>query len=322
MAEKGLLPSVTTAIRILEIISVTATVSGSLFIITANLQERITNKFLKLSDQLITWISVSNVSYGLIRFIMFIIKMNFPGALSFQLRIQVYMIFNFTFISYNLWLCTWLCVYMCLKILNLQKRFYITLQNVLSAISPWIPILSLRGSLLLSLPFFWHSSGKTQAGKLTGNCSQNASVVQDLKKSLLSAYVIYGIVSSLAFLILSTSALSIIISLCRHMKNMKDNAEGLRSASVKIHVHAVKNILSLLSLNIFMFVSAILALIKFSKTYIMHACAIATYIGLVLSPVILIKAKSNLSLNLIAGNAILNKALRDVLKNCLCSQCK
>uniref|UniRef100_A0A8C5RAP9 Taste receptor type 2 n=1 Tax=Leptobrachium leishanense TaxID=445787 RepID=A0A8C5RAP9_9ANUR len=296
-------PLVNIAIRILEMIALTAAVSGSLFIIRVNLQQWIKNKLLKLSDQLIPWISISNVSYGLIRVIMLILKIYFPGAFSFQLKIKVYMIFNYIFISYNLWLCTWLCVYICLKILNLQNRFYITLR--FHDLFLWILIPSVLGSLPISIPLAFGIQKRVLSNKTLDDLNQTPPLARSAE------FIVYATVSTAGFLLCSVSALTIVFSLLRHIINLRRNSHCLKGSSIKSHVKAATTVFLLLAANDLSLIFILIPVLQIDKMQ---------WILISMTLYSLLQCMS--FLNLIAGNAILNKALREGLKNCLCSQRK
>uniref|UniRef100_A0A8C5R830 Taste receptor type 2 n=1 Tax=Leptobrachium leishanense TaxID=445787 RepID=A0A8C5R830_9ANUR len=278
-----------------DIITLTISMSGNLFIIVVNLLEWSKKKILNLSDQLITWIGASNMFYGFFRIILILfVVLDTSNILSAELWKRIYMMAHFVFISCNLWLCTWLCVHFCLKIIHLKKSFCISFQKGLYNVFPWIPIPSILGSLVVSFFVVWYNTEEFNPSKTVDNCLRNASETSGSDNNLLESYMIYGTFSSLAFLICLTSALSIIVSLCRHMKAMQDSGQSLESANCKGHIRVVKIVIALLSVNGFSYVAVTVAILKVCDPDVIHACAIASHIGHSLCPLILIKGNCKL----------------------------
>ncbi|XP_077319613.1 taste receptor type 2 member 10-like [Lithobates pipiens] len=184
----------------------------------------------------------------------------------------------------------WLCMHFCLKIVNINKKFYIFLQKIFPRTFKWIFISTVVGSFSLSFVSFWSTSN----GSTFNNTLSDDKPTLTMYGKHLFFVDISRITILLSFLILSFSALTVIISLFKHMKHLKKNAEGLRYPSVEAHVKAMKTIMFLLTINLIYFVAGLsYFFLKFRDIYQYVSCtSVAIYF--LFSPIILIKGNSKL----------------------------
>ncbi|XP_063296040.1 taste receptor type 2 member 10-like [Pelobates fuscus] len=286
------------AVLAVEMIALALSVSGNMFIIVTNLLAWTKNKTFNLSDQLITWISVSNVFFVLLRLISNLIYEKVNQAF--------YIMLHLALIFCNLWFCAWLTTYFCLKINNLCNRFYISLQRRLYKIFPWIPIPSVLVALLVSLPVALFRPEKILPSKADND---SVSHILTYSSNFIVSFLIYGTFSTLAFFFSGYSIMNIVMSLYRHIKNMQGNIRGFRGSNVEVHVRAVKTVISVLSFNVILFTVNAVTVFYIDDMSILYYSSISTSFIHFLCSVILIN-----------GNCNLSKSLR-TLRNSVCCLC-
>ncbi|KAM8921413.1 taste receptor type 2 member 7-like [Pelodytes ibericus] len=284
---------------IINLIHLLPPVLGNAFISSVNIMDLIKQKRLCVTDQLITGISVFSLLLQFIELTDWFFQLIqsesiYEGEKELTLSISF-----LTVLLCYLWFCSWLCVHFCLKIVNINNRSYVCLQRGFSKMFPWLLIPSIFGPVSVSLPVAlkeWSPSNTT-----LGISNQT----NGMGHSFCSHHV-YFAVASLGFLLCSVSAVTIISSLYRHVRRMQDNAEGSRSPNVQAHIRAVKTVTSLLVLNVIMFTSLTLGIIKYDSMDWQYALTVLVSISHFLS-----------SLNLIKGNSKLDGKLSDMLSCCL-----
>ncbi|XP_053330339.1 taste receptor type 2 member 41-like [Spea bombifrons] len=285
-----------------DVFALVASIPGNLFIFVNGLGW-IQNKKLHVTEHLIFGISVCNLCHGFLKTVSYLNYVLEGPARSVN-EIQKYGTVMFlTVMSCNIWFCTWLCVYFCLKIVNINQRMYLGLQRNFNRIFPFLLLKSILGSFLVSLPV---ALGDTYNATLHDS-SETVSVNMLTKIKYLYHLPIHSTISSLAFFLFFGSALTIVISLYRHMKTMQGNAEGSRSPSVEAHVRAAKTVTSLLTLSIIYFPSVLVATLCRWDFNWLHSSSCFISIFHILS-----------SLTLIKGNSKLNMALEKHFPCCPC----
>ncbi|OCT68889.1 hypothetical protein XELAEV_18040197mg [Xenopus laevis] len=194
------------------------------------ISDRVKNKRLGISEQLICGISVYNCFYYFVkvsRYVNILLIMHNIFIFSRRYKIAEF-IFQLTTVSCKLWVSIWLSTYFCLKIVNCQ-------------------------------PYALHLPTKTvtQIMSMKVYSYQNASFNTVFQSGNFSVQV-YIINCSAAILLFTCSALTIIGSLCRHMNRIKHNSNGTRTSNVETHVQASKTLVILLFTNVIWFSVAIM----------------------------------------------------------------
>uniref|UniRef100_A0A8C5RAV1 Taste receptor type 2 n=1 Tax=Leptobrachium leishanense TaxID=445787 RepID=A0A8C5RAV1_9ANUR len=238
--------------------SLIATVLGSVFIITVNILNWRKTNAIQLADQLITLISVSNLLMELVKVTGYPIKFLNESYFSTKLEHPVTFLFMFL-LSCSHWFSSWLCVHFCLKIVSSRHRLYTRLQRCFHESTEWIMVLSVLGSLLCTIAIIFSETSVYPSNKTFGGSPVNNTLYL---MNIWHACTIYGIVSSFGFLLSSASAVTIITSLHRHLKKMQDHVRGLQGSSVSVHVRAAKTVVSILFLNVLLYVALVITLIE------------------------------------------------------------
>ncbi|KAM8924668.1 taste receptor type 2 member 39-like [Pelodytes ibericus] len=141
----------------------------------------------------------------------------------------------------SLWSCTCLCFYYCIKIINLKGEFFYRLKAKIPKMVPWLLTGSIVTSWAAGLPSYWDIY-------ITSNVSDNSTSTYFLilNSRCNCIFWVYTLLSSFAFIIISNSAIAIVISLCKHMRKMTSNHEGHGRGKITSHLTAAKTVISLL----------------------------------------------------------------------------
>ncbi|KAG8548483.1 hypothetical protein GDO81_025254 [Engystomops pustulosus] len=201
----------------IDLISLFITFPGYMFILVVNILDWWKNKRLDISDQLISGIGLFNLFhrffYASLNYIIFT-----DGFLTI-LHLQDFInILYLSLIFCILFFSTLLAIHFCLKIVNINHKVYIYIQRTFPKIFPWILLLSIFASVLLSVP---------AALQLAFPNSTDVKQTPDYSFSKIS---FYSAISFLCFLLLFISALNI----------MQNNAMNFRAEIVQVcHVLGV-----------------------------------------------------------------------------------
>ncbi|KAM8921408.1 taste receptor type 2 member 40-like [Pelodytes ibericus] len=281
-------------------------ISGNAFILSVNIMNLIEQKRLCVTDQLITGISVFGLPLEVIELSDWFTRVIESKTVYEGEHKNIVIAFSNTLLLCYLWLSAWLCVHFCLKIVNINQRFYVCLQRGFPKMFPWLLVPSILGSMLVSLPIALEFAEDLSPPNTTLAISnQTGSHGDKIYGNRYRPYNIYFAVYLLGFLLCATSASTIIWSLYRHMRRMRDNAEGSRGPNMEAHIRAIKTIASILIFNINLFI--ILALNIFKNDYYpwQHILSLIISICHFLG-----------TLNLIIGNRKLYGKLSYILSRC------
>ncbi|XP_069624322.1 taste receptor type 2 member 2-like [Ranitomeya imitator] len=219
---------------------------GNIFIIVVNILDFFKNRRLLLSDQLIFGFNVFSLLNGLHEGYILCTDI-FPRIKNEYTAKEAHVSMYFSLST--LWFSALLSVHFCLKIVNINCGFYISLQRRFPKLFPWIII-----AFLLEISFLSFYSALDTNQRCLQNTTSNLAF---LKKSFQCSWLIwiFMIASGLCTFICSLSALTILISLIKHMRRIQGNSEGSNSPNMEAHIRAVKTITTLLAANFFIFTS-------------------------------------------------------------------
>ncbi|KAG8560396.1 hypothetical protein GDO81_014954, partial [Engystomops pustulosus] len=273
-----------------------------MFIFIINLLSWIKVKKLLPVDQLITSISVCNIVEQMMMFTT-LLKIIYRNPMI----TMIYFALFYIVMSCNVWFSTFLCVFFCLKIVNVKNTLYICLQRNFQKILPWLFLSAILGSVLVSVPFILNitEGNLSNSGlNISAIYMQNNSVFIDNKEKDLLAFMI---LSWIAMLILSISALAIVTSLFKHMNQVQQNFGGFRTPNMKAHVQALRTVIFFLFTNFFIFLvlTGNITSHDYNWNYLMF--------------VIYDISKGIVNWSLIKGNQNLDKALRNISSKLHCT---
>ncbi|XP_078510176.1 taste receptor type 2 member 39-like [Lissotriton helveticus] len=242
---------------IFTVIALVSGLMGNMFILSVNFIGWIKRRSdLSSCDLIICSLALSNLSHvGLY----FAISFNFFRSLKLiNQEMNIYQIYAamLSIRSCSFWFCTWFCLYCYVKIETFTRHLVIRLVKIFLQRVPWLLVASVLVSLAISLLSAFNY--ETQPGNhiLSYNSSvTNLNISYNGSLTILSALQNCDIMNNFyfnyiqsVFSVFLSVGVAILIMLCRHMKHMRQNADGFRSPSMKPHLGAVKTITFLLLL--------------------------------------------------------------------------
>ncbi|XP_063802661.1 taste receptor type 2 member 40-like [Pseudophryne corroboree] len=284
-----------------DLIAMVASLPENILIFKVNILDLANGKRLHLTDQLIFGLSIFGTLHLfsiLPKDVLFVLD----ELLIFDAAKKYLAVLFLTVMSCNLWFSSLLCVHYCLKNVICNQQHYIYLQRMFSKFFPWIYIVIVFGCFLMALPPAWEISIKNNISNdtLSEHCSSIA-------KEYATASRFFLAMSCVPIPVTAVTALLIIISLCRHLKQIQHNDQGFQCPSVEDHVQATKTVLSLLTIDIIYFLAVIQLFIPSSKYTYQYAANISLAIIHILKSLVLIK-----------GNRRLEKAFRYTVDRYFC----
>ncbi|XP_063289891.1 taste receptor type 2 member 7-like [Pelobates fuscus] len=147
-----------------------------------------------------------------------------------------------------------LCFYYFVKILQLNHPFFLQLKTKITTITYWLLVGSLFVSVAIGLPSYWdlyREPPEVTSLSKNGTGSFNYHLLSHCH-CLIYVYLLFAFIAFILFILLT---LSIIISLCWHMRAIQMNTEGNGGTNIHAHLTAAKTLISLLLLYIIFFLS-------------------------------------------------------------------
>ncbi|KAG9461504.1 hypothetical protein GDO78_016644, partial [Eleutherodactylus coqui] len=278
----------------INIVTLIISLPGNIFIIVVNIIDFFKNRRLLLSEQLIFGFSIFNLLHALQKgYILYENLFHLVRSEYYKKATYVFMYLNMCTLSFS----TLLILHFCLKIVNINHRFYICLQRRFPKSFPWIIITFLLGFFFLSLG---------SALDTNQECFLNTTLsAPDLLETLRCSWPLrlFLIICGLCSLFCSVSAITIIISLFKHMNRIQENTERFRSPNMESHICAIKTVTTLLAANFLMFSSLVTVTMSTPKSIFSF--------GIVIS-----LCHTFSSYFLIRGTKKLEKTLENVLNHC------
>ncbi|KAM4013577.1 taste receptor type 2 member 9-like [Anomaloglossus baeobatrachus] len=273
---------------------------GNVFIIVVNGLHFFKKKRLQLSDQLILGFKAFSFLHALHEGYMLYIDL---GTLVINEYVKqgkhVLMYVNLS----SLWFSALLSTHYCLKIVNINHKFYIRVQRIFPKLFPWIIIAFLLDYFFLSL----YSALQANQECLLNKTSIYGDTIESPRCSWL--IFIFFTVCGLCALGCAISALTILISLFKHMKRIQENSEGSSAPNMEAHIRAIKTIATLLAANVLISASVAIMMTQdkpwgFIFGSLVNICHIFS------------------SYFLIKGTKHLDQTMVKMLNHCSCVSCK
>ncbi|KAM3920450.1 taste receptor type 2 member 20-like [Leptodactylus fuscus] len=213
---------------------------GNFFIVAVTILGFCKNRKLPLSDQLIFGITFYSLLHGLLKtYAQFNAVFEFSSDEYNKQAIYITIYLDIC----TLWFSALLSIHFCLKIVNIKNGFYIRLQGRFPKLFPWITVTFVLGYFFLSL---YSVLDRYQESLLNAT----SAVLFKRESSRWWLLVISMTICVLCSLLCSVSALTILISLCKHIKRIQEHTEGSGSPNMDVHIRAIKTVSSLLAANI------------------------------------------------------------------------
>ncbi|KAM4013576.1 taste receptor type 2 member 10-like [Anomaloglossus baeobatrachus] len=272
---------------------------GNVFIIVVTFLDSCKSRRLPINNQLILGFSVFSLLHGLQKGYLQYKELYKLASNEYDKKAtHVFMYLNLC----TLWFSALLCVHFCLKVVNINHKFYIRLQKRFPSLFPWIIFSFLLGYFFLSL---------SSALEMKEYCILNSTTkVVTIKMSPRCSWsmLIFIVICGLCGFFCTISALTILISLLKHIRRIRENSEGSRSPNMDAHIRAILTVTTLLAANILIFISVFLSI---------FCEALVLPFGILISICHIFS-----SYYLIRGTKKLEETLVEILNLCLCCRNK
>ncbi|KAG9463490.1 hypothetical protein GDO78_021626 [Eleutherodactylus coqui] len=270
-----------------DVISLLIILPANMFILVMNILDWRKNTRLDISDQLISGLGLLSLSHR-------ILQVSFRYTVLIHgfhvITKSAWLLIDITYLSQifcTLLYSTWLAMHFCLKIVNINRNLYIYIQSRFPKMFPWILLLSVLASILISVPAALNMSDNY--GNYTVLLNPSSSPL----KSFISL-ILYLAFFSFFFSFFFILVLVTIVSLYKHINRMQNKTMNFRSEIVEAHVTAVKTLIALLGFNLLYFGSVILTVEDYGRLQSMYILLLIYTTCHVLSLIILIRGSSKL----------------------------
>uniref|UniRef100_A0A8C5R820 Taste receptor type 2 n=1 Tax=Leptobrachium leishanense TaxID=445787 RepID=A0A8C5R820_9ANUR len=274
-------------------------VSGSvnMFIFIVNLIDLIKNKTLLVTDQLIFGISSINLLFCAMKPYTFILAMKRSKSVNSDIADMFTWVIMLSRNCCNLWLSDLICLHFCFKLVNFKQKIYIYLQQRFHKMFPWIFLPIILVSCLVTIPLYFNKE----------MFSQNDTFLIKPEKRSYYFFIPYIAVTALGCILNTFSAMMILISLCKHIRKMK---QGSIIPNMNVHINAAKIVSCMLILNNLSFAMFISVLLYDNSKLFSSGLILMSYLFIFIA-----------SLNIVKGSNKLAKKLNEVkallcLKSC------
>ncbi|KAG8539972.1 hypothetical protein GDO81_020050 [Engystomops pustulosus] len=146
-----------------------------------------------------------------------------------------------------LWCSTTLCFYYYVKIINFNGTIFYKFKAKLPVIIRWLLIFSNVISWITALPAYWDID-RQDPFPTDNDTILPLTYHLNFKSKCDCMFHVYMVLSAMAFTIILFTAGTIIMSLHKHIIQLKKNNEGLSHTKLSAHISAAKTVTSLLVL--------------------------------------------------------------------------
>ncbi|KAL8173169.1 UNVERIFIED_CONTAM: hypothetical protein K2H54_041522 [Gekko kuhli] len=231
------------------------------FIVAVSCVNGMKNKQLKSIDKILAALGITRFCY----LCMFLVKVFWMSISSRVFEVTaMYQMFKaaiwfLTCVCFCFSAC--LCSFYCIKIANFGHRLFVYLKLRISRLVPWMLVVSVLGSLLLSFPFF-HGIYNIACKNSTGSGEPANQMLEDFtwETDLLSLFAYCGVGFSVVFSVSVASSCLLLFSLWRHAHLMQNGSPSFSNLGMAAHFQAMKTIMSLLIVDCVNFVGLMLLL--------------------------------------------------------------
>uniref|UniRef100_A0A8C5WMF3 Taste receptor type 2 n=1 Tax=Leptobrachium leishanense TaxID=445787 RepID=A0A8C5WMF3_9ANUR len=223
---------------------------GNIFILTVHFLDWLKTHDINPCDLIINSIVCSNLFLqGIVVSNQFLYEL-FKKVYSQSWIIKSFIVIMSSFSFSSLWCSTCLCFYYCVKIVSFKGTLFYKLKANIATMVPWLLVVCFALSWAVALPSYWdlYIDIPASAYNISLLLNRTSVISFNVKSRCHCLFQMYILVTSLAFIIISSSAVAIITSLCKHMRKMARNNDGHGSGKINSHLSAAKTVTFLLIL--------------------------------------------------------------------------
>ncbi|XP_043935047.1 taste receptor type 2 member 143-like [Protopterus annectens] len=216
---------------------------GNIFIISTAIHDYHKSGDFPPKNLILISVAASNIFFQSALYVMCLVMV--LGTFCYTMKYSIFFT-QFT-ACMNTWLTAWLCVFYWVKITNSSTWFVTSLKHHIVQIVPFILLLTVAGSGILSSIILFNETPFDQANQTMilsmGNCTINNRLFQ----FMMSCFVVYVVITCVVpFALMVSSSFLIILTLCQHASRMKTSLDGISSSRFDVHVRVAKMIVSLI----------------------------------------------------------------------------
>ncbi|XP_042303641.1 taste receptor type 2 member 7-like [Sceloporus undulatus] len=216
---------------------------GNGLIIAVNGKQWLQNRKMVPSDFLLTNLSIFRLLSYLTFILGHVLEVT-PG--DSYIYIFTKEVINFTSIfsvHISLWCASWLSVLYCVKVTNFANHFFLWLKPRINVLSIRLLGISISSLMIFSIPFFNSYTGHKKVCNMTRNLSVNVSQNQICKNLFVTFRLFQIIFASINFTISVTASIVLILSLWKHIRNLKKSGVGIKDLTTQMHIRVIKTLL-------------------------------------------------------------------------------
>ncbi|XP_071977814.1 taste receptor type 2 member 40-like [Engystomops pustulosus] len=225
----------------------------NVFIVVVNVHDWLRGQSLNSSDQLVVSLALSNFCFSCINAATIVCSIFFSSLfLKDYVFYALYCIMSYSIYSSS-WLSAWLCLFFCVKIISFKDGCMGWLKTKITAVVPWLIVLSQVFSIASSVPIIWTFTTVYASNVSEGFPSNGTVKVVGYKIDPTYNMLSLLINCFVPFMFVMVTTGHIIVSLCAHTRHMKQNMED-HGPSLKAQQGAARTMLSLLILYLIFYV--------------------------------------------------------------------
>lgn len=225
------------------------------FIVVTFCTDRFKNRFLSAGERILASLAINRICFLFTGMFHVLCRQLSPSIYYSDFVFWGVRALHWFFMSSNLSFAACLCIFYCVKIAIFSHSLFIHLKLKISRMVPAL----LLGSVLLSLintTHFFRVLYTTQCDVPNPTASGNVTANPIQKHTdLLTVFLFCGFFPSVVFVIFIISALLLLVSLWRHIRQAKDGSATRCTPQMDAHVRAVKVIVSFLITYLFNFMA-------------------------------------------------------------------
>lgn len=211
------------------------------FLIIINCYEVIKSRKLTTVQLLFVCIGISRLGLQLVLMIQSFFSVFSPLLYREKIYGEAMIFFWMFFSSLSLWFATCLSVFYCLKISGFTQSFFSWLKFRISKLVPWLLLGSVVVSTSAAILCISVEYPKNIDDAVIRNATLNGTnfKIKQINEVLL---VNLGLIFPLAIFVMCTMML--FISLHKHTHRMQNSVHGFQNASTKVHVNALRTVIT------------------------------------------------------------------------------
>ncbi|XP_053227828.1 taste receptor type 2 member 7-like [Podarcis raffonei] len=277
---------------------------GNGFIIVVNGHRWLQNRKMAPCDFLLTSLSTSRIMLQLTIMMNNILYNSLPENYMRTSTKEIGAYFWLFLSSVSLWCATWLDIFYCVKVTNFPHHLFLWLKLRIDVLVSRLLGMVIIALMLFSVPPTILYFENKKLCNLSGTLTQNASLSKVCKDPLSAFRILQFCSMCMSFILSVTASVLFLISLWRHMRNLRKSGSAIKDFSTQVYLNVMKSLL----FSVFFGITYFAALLIRMANFYMSGTNMLLVFDLVLSALL-----SAHSVILILSNAKLKVILMHIL---------